>query len=337
MNATAGRDPQGHDPRAHEPQGLGPQRGEPDWPTLRLADWKDSLETLHMWTQIVGKTRLALAPMQNHWWQVALYISPRGLTTSAIPFGADVFSAEFDFIDHRLVLQTSDGATRALALAPRTVADFHAEYLDVLQSLGIECRFARPSPVEAPVSIPFAQDRQHASYDPDAAHRWWRILTSTNRVMDRFRSRFVGKASPAHFFWGSFDHATTRFSGRSAPTHPGGAPNCPDYVMQEAYSRECASCGVWPGGGTYEEPAFYAYAWPEPAGYAQHPVTPTAARYDPELREFVLPYDAVRDAADPDATLLEFFQSTYEAAADLAHWDREALERPTRARPAGSR
>ncbi len=303
------------------------------WPTLRFADWKDTFETLQVWTQIVGKTRLALAPMQNHWWQVALYLSPRGLTTSAIPFDTGVFSAEFDFVDHGLVLRTSEGATRTLALAPRTVADFYGEYGDALRALGIDVRFVRPSPVEVAVSIPFAEDRQHASYDPDAAHRWWRILVSTDRVMERFRSRFVGKASPAHFFWGSFDHATTRFSGRSAPTHPGGAPNCPDYVMVEAYSHECESCGVWPGGMGYEEPAFYAYAYPEPAGYAQRAVAPPGARYDAALREFVLPYAAVRDAVDPDAALLDFFQSTYEAAADLAQWDRRALERPDPAQP----
>ncbi len=313
------------------------ERRERDWPRLPLADWKDTCETLHMWTQIVGKTRLALAPMQNHWWQVALYVSPRGLTTSAIPFDAGLFSAEFDFIDHRLVLRTSDGATRTLALAPRTVADFYDEYGHALRSLGIDCRLGRPSPVEVAVSIPFAEDRQHASYDPDAAQRWWRILRSTDRVMERFRSRFVGKASPAHFFWGSFDQATTRFSGRSAPTHPGGAPNCPDYVMVEAYSHECASCGAWPGGMGYDEPAFYAYAYPEPAGYAQHRVASVDARYDAALHEFVLPYGAVRDATDPDATLLEFFQSTYEVAADLAQWDRKALERPNPARPPGSR
>ncbi|HEY0877105.1 MAG TPA: DUF5996 family protein [Zeimonas sp.] len=304
-----------------------PQVPHSHWPTLRLADWNDTFETLHMWTQIVGKTRLALAPMQNHWWNVALYVSPHGLATSAIPFGAGTFSAEFDFIDHCLVLQTSDGARRTLALAPRTVADFHAEYLDALQSLGIECRFARASPVEVPVSIPFAEDRQHASYDPDAAQRWWRILMRTDRVMERFRSRFVGKASPSHFFWGSFDHATTRFSGRRAPTHPGGAPNCPDYVMIEAYSRECSSCGIWPGGGSYEEPAFYAYAYPEPAGYAERTVAPAGARYDTALREFVLPYEHLRNATDPDEALLTFFQSTYEAAADLGRWDRDTLER----------
>jgi hypothetical protein len=306
---------------------------ESDWPTLPLADWNDTFETLHMWTQIVGKTRLALAPMQNHWWQVTLYVSPRGLATSAIPFAAGVFSAEFDFIDHRLVVKTSEGATRTLALAPRTVADFYGEYVDVLRSLGINLHLARPSPVEVAVSIPFAEDRQHASYDPDAAQRWWRIVRSTDRVMERFRSRFVGKSSPAHFFWGSFDHATTRFSGRPAPTHPGGAPNCPDYVMVEAYSHECASCGVWPGGMGYEEPAFYAYAYPEPAGYGRHPVAPAGARYDTTLREFVLPYGAVRDATDPDEALLDFFQSTYEAAADLARWDRAALERPQAAGP----
>ncbi len=299
-----------------------------DWPVLRLADWNDTFETLHMWTQIVGKTRLALAPMQNHWWQVTLYVSPRGLTTSAIPFAAGLFCVEFDFIEHRLVLQTSDGATRTLALVPRTVADFYGEYLDALRVLGIECRFVRPAPVEVQVSIPFAEDTRHASYDAEAAGRWWRILASTNRVMERFRSRFVGKASPAHFFWGSFDHATTRFSGRIAPMHPGGAPNCPDYVMHEAYSQECASCGVWPGGAGYDEPAFYAYAYPEPQAYRQYPVRPVQARYDDALREFVLPCAAIREADDPDATLLDFFESSYEAAAESGNWERKRLDRP---------
>ncbi len=310
-----------HAPKSHDACATG-------WPTLPLAGWRDTFETLHMWTQIVGKTRLALAPMENHWWQVALYVTPRGLTTSSIPCGPRVFSVDFDFIDHRLALEVSDGTSRSLDLVARPVADFYREYVDALRALGIDVRFARPAPVEVQTAIPFAEDRQHAAYDRDAAHRWWRILARTDVVMKRFRGRFVGKASPAHFFWGSFDHATTRFTGRRAPLHPGGAPNCPDYVMHEAYSHECASCGLWPGGGAYDEPAFYAYAYPEPAGYPEQPVGPSGARYDAQLREFVLPYAGVRDAADPDAALLEFFQTTYEAAANRGGWDRAALERP---------
>lgn len=304
------------------------------WPLLPFSAWKDTFETLHMWTQIVGKTRLELAPMQNHWWQVPLYVTARGLGTSAIPSGDRYFSVEFDFVDHRLVVSTSDGATRTLALAARTVSDFHAEYMGALRALGVECRLRRPAPVEVQTAIPFAEDHVHAAYDADAAQRWWQVLSGTDRVMQRFRGRFLGKASPVHFFWGSFDHASTRFSGRTAPRHPGGAPNCPDYVMVEAYSHECSSCGVWPGGGAYDEPVFYSYAYPEPVGYADRTVGPNGALYDHDLREFVLPYSAVRVAARPEDALLEFLQSTYEAAADLANWDRAALERPRGAWPA---
>ncbi|HVK01297.1 MAG TPA: DUF5996 family protein, partial [Gemmatimonadales bacterium] len=280
---------------------------------------------LHMWTQMVVKTRLALAPPENHSWQVALYLTPRGLTTSPMPQGSRTFAADFDFLDHRLYLRASDGATRTLPLAPRTVADFYAEYLEALRSLDIRVRL-RPVPVEIEVAIPFTEDRQHAAYDAEAANRWWRLLVQADRVLKRFRGRFLGKASPVHFFWGAFDLAATRFSGRRAPPHPGGAPNCPDYVMIEAYSHECASCGFWPGGGPMAEPAFYAYAYPEPAGFADRPVRPQGARYHTDLREFVLPYDVVRTAADPDAALLDFCQSTYENAADLGRWDRAALE-----------
>lgn len=302
------------------------------WPALPLAEWRDTYATLHMWTQIVGKTRLALAPMQNHWWQVTLYVTPRGLTTSSIPCGTRSFAVEFDFLDHRLHLQTSDGARGGFALEPRTVADFFARYLTALRALGIE-PVLRPVPVEVETAIPFAADRTHAAYAPDAARRCWQIIAQTERVMQRFRGRFVGKQSPAHFFWGSFDLATTRFSGRPAPLHPGGAPNCPDYVMVEAYSHECSSCGFWPGGGAIAEPAFYAYAYPEPAGYATHPVRPAAAAYNRQIREFILPYEVVRTAPDPDALLLEFLQSTYEAAAGLGQWDRAGLDRPCRQWP----
>ncbi|MGH8281609.1 MAG: DUF5996 family protein [Gammaproteobacteria bacterium] len=298
----------------------------PSWPALPLAGWADTLATLHMWTQIVGKTRLALAPMMNHWWQVALYVSPRGLITSTIPYRERAFAVEFDFIEHSLVIRTNVGTTRKLALAPRSVADFYAEYMTALHSLGFDVRLM-PIPVEVETAIPFATDRQHTAYDADAVHRCWQILLQTGRVLERFRSRFLGKASPVHFFWGSFDLAMTRFSGRAAPTHPGGAPHCPDYVMVEAYSHECSSCGFWPGGGAGAEPAFYAYTYPEPAGYAKHAAGPEGAYYSADMREFILPYEIVRNAAAPDEMLLQFFQTTYDAAADLAHWDRTALER----------
>ncbi len=298
------------------------------WPDLPLAEWQDTYATLHMWTQIVGKTRLALAPMQNHWWQAALYVSVRGLTTSPIPYGASTFAIDFDFIDHVLLLRTADGATRTLALVPRSVADFYAEYMAALRSLGIEAHF-KPSPAEVVTAIRFDQDRSHASYDADAAQRCWRILVQADRVMKRFRGRFLGKSSPVHFFWGSFDLAATRFSGRRAPRHHGGAPNCPDYVMVEAYSRECSSCGFWPGGGAIDEPAFYSYAYPKPEGYERQPVLPAGARYSEPWGEFIVPYAAIRSAPDPEEALMQFFQSTYDAAADRGHWDRAALERPT--------
>ena len=296
------------------------------WPSLPLDEWRDTRDTLHMWLQIVGKTRLALAPPENHWWQVALYLTPRGLTTSPMPHGHRTFSADFDFIDHHLHLRLSDGATRMVPLVPRSVADFYVEYLEALRSLGLEAPI-RPVPVEVVEAIPFVEDRQHASYDAEAANRGWRLLVQADRVLKRFRGRFLGKASPVHFFWGSFDLAATRFSGRRAPLHPGGAPNTPDYVMEEAYSHECSSCGFWFGGGAVAEPSFYAYAYPEPEGFADHPVRPSAARYDQDLREFVMSYEAVRQSPSPDETLLEFLQTTYEAAAERGRWDRGALER----------
>jgi hypothetical protein len=299
-----------------------------DWPSLPLAQWQPTYQTLHLWTQIVGKTRLALAPMQNHWWQVTLHPTPRGLTTGAMPHDGRTVEVAFDFLAHVLDIRTSDDRHRTMPLAPMPVADFYARYLDALRAVGVDVRMY-PRPVEMVTAIPFAEDRTHAAYDPDAAQRHFRILLGVWRVMETFRSRFMGKASPVHFFWGSFDLATTRFSGRPAPRHPGGVPNTPDYVMVEAYSRECASCGFWPGGGAIDGPAFYAYAYPEPAGYAARRVAPSAAFYHPELREFVLPYEAVRGASDPAGLLLEFLQSTYDAAADLAHWDRAALDRPS--------
>jgi hypothetical protein len=302
------------------------------WPALPLGEWRDTYQTLHMWTQIVGKTRLALAPLENHWWQVPLYVTPRGLTTSAMPSGNRTLAVEFDFIDHLLSFAASDGGTSVLPLVPRPVADFYRAYMEMLRSLGFAPAI-RPVPVEIETAIPFAEDRQHASYHADAAHRCWQILVQADRVLKRFRGRFLGKASPVHFFWGSFDLAATRFSGRRAPRHPGGAPNCPDYVMVEAYSHECASSGFWPGGGAFDEPAFYAYAYPEPEGYGARKVRPDAARYSAAAREFILPYDAVRRASDPDDMLLQFLQSAYDAAADLARWDRAALDRPQKEWP----
>ncbi|TDD79492.1 hypothetical protein E1293_23125 [Actinomadura darangshiensis] len=293
------------------------------WPRLRVADWRETRDTLHMWTQIVGKIRLAHAPPVNHWWQVTLYVSPRGLTTSAIPYGTGTFDIEFDFVDHRLRMRAGDGGVREFALEPIPVSEFYARTMRALDELGIETRIqARPNEVDP--AIPFEEDDRHASYDADSARSFWRQLLQAARVMGEFRSRFIGKVSPVHFFWGAMDIACTRFSGRTAPEHPGGAPNCGDWVMVEGYSRELSSCGFWPGGG--EEGAFYAYAYPEPDGFADRPVGPSGAFYSRENGQFLLPYEAVRTAADPDRALLGFLQDTYEAAADLAHWDRPALE-----------
>ena len=278
-----------------------------------------------MLTQIVGKTRLALAPMQNHWWQVALYVTERGLTTSVMPYGARGVTVDFDFIAHVVVLRTSDGDSRTIPLVPCTVAAFYGEYMKALRALGVDVKL-HPVPVEVPVAIPFAEDNEHAEYDGAWAQRWWKAMLQADRVMKQFRGKFEGKSSPAHFFWGSFDIAATRFSGRGAPVHPGGAPNCPDYVMQEAYSRECSSCGFWPG-GVGQEAAFYSYAYPEPGGYSAYPVQPAGAYYDQTMREFILPYDVVRASDAPDEALLAFFQSTYEAAAVCGAWDRASLER----------
>ena len=298
------------------------------WPQLPLSDWADTYATLHRWVQMVGKTRLALAPMQNHWWQVTLYLTARGLGTSPIPYDERSFEIELDFLDHRLLMRTSDAAMQSIPLAPRCVADFYREYLGMLAALGVEARIW-PVPVEIADPTPFTADRVHASYDADAAQRCWRILAHTDRVLKQFRGRFLGKSSPSHFWWGSFDLSCTRFSGRRAPLHPGGVPNCPDYVTHEAYSHECISAGWWPGseGGAVAEPAFYAYAYPEPAGFSDALVRPAAASYHPAMREWILPYDAVRAARDPEGALLEFLQSTYEAAAERGGWDRVGLER----------
>jgi Family of unknown function (DUF5996) len=293
------------------------------WPRLRVADWAETRGTLHMWTQIVGKIRLAHAPLVNHWWQVTLYVSPRGLTTSAIPYRDGAFDIEFDFVEHLLRIRSSDGGARAVALEPKSVADFYAQTMEALGQLRIEAPIhARPNEVDP--AIPFAEDHSHASYDPHAAHLFWRQLLQADRVLGEFRSHFVGKVSPVHFFWGAMDLACTRFSGRPAPPHPGGAHNCPDWVMVEGYSGELSSAGFWPGGG--DEGAFYAYAYPEPPGFADHPVGPAGAFYSRELGEFLLPYEVVAAADDPDGRLIEFLHTTYEAAAVRAGWDRAALE-----------
>jgi len=297
-----------------------------EWPPLPFDEWEDTLATLHRWTQMVGKTRLALAPMTNHWWQVTLYLTARGLTTSPMPVGQRTVEIEFDFLDHVLAARTSDGASRRMRLAPRSVADFHREYRTLLRSLDVEAKIW-PAPVEMPEAVPFTDDVVHASYDADAAHRCFRVLAQADRVLKEFRGGFLGKCSPVHFWWGGFDLSCTRFSGRRAPPHPGGLPNLADRVMREAYSHECISAGWWPGGGVLREPAFYAYAYAEPAGLSAAAIRPREAYYHRELREFILPYDAVRTAARPDEMLLAFLQSTYEAAADLLGWDRAALER----------
>jgi hypothetical protein len=295
------------------------------WPELPTAAWRDTYATLHLWTQIVGKIRLTKSPWLNHSWHVTLYVTARGLTTSPIPDGDRTFQIEFDFIDHILRISTSGGAQRQFALAGKSVASFYVAVLAGLNALGIDVAIDE-MPNELPDPIRFSQDEQHASYDPDAVRRFHQILLNCDRVFKQFRTGFVGKASPVHFFWGSFDIAVTRFSGRTAPRHPGGVPNLPDAVAHEAYSHEVSSAGFWPGGGAIDYPAFYSYAYPEPPGFRATKVRPDAAFFSEALGEFVLPYDAVRSAADPDRALLDFLQSTYEAAAISAKWDREALE-----------
>ncbi len=296
------------------------------WPSLDFARWKDTYATLHMWTQIVGKIRLAQTPWVNHSWQVTLYPTARGLTTLAMPYGTRTFQIDFDFVEHRLLIQTSDGALKTMALQPRSVADFYRELFSKLSQLGLEISIHR-TPNEVVDAIPFDQDQVHASYDAEYAGRFGRALLQASRVFNEFRGRFVGKSSPVHFFWGSFDLAVTRFSGRMAPPHPGGAPNCPDRIMRDAYSQEVASCGFWPGNEQLPYPVFYAYAYPVPDGFSAAPVRPKNASYLTALGEFILPYDDVRQAPSPDAMLLDFMQSSYEAAANLGQWDRPRLER----------
>jgi Family of unknown function (DUF5996) len=293
------------------------------WPALPLAEWKDTCGTLHMWTQVVGKVRLALSPHVNHWWEVPLYVSARGLTTSPIPHGREDFEVEFDFIDHKLDIKTSWGATKTMPLAPRSVADFYHDTMDALHSLGIDVKIW-PVPVEIPNPIRFDQDHTHASYDPEYAHRFWRALVTVDAVLKEFRSGFIGKCSPVHFFWGSFDLAVSRFSGRRAPERPGA-----DRITREAYSHEVSSAGFWPGTANVIDAAFYSYTAPEPPGFRESHVRPEKAFYNEQIHEFVLPYEDVRTSESPNTTLLEFLQSTYETGASLGKWDREALERPS--------
>jgi hypothetical protein len=300
--------------------------GRQRWPSIPVAGWQETRDTLHLYTQVVGKIRLANEPLVNHWWNTPLYVTATGLTTSVMPHPTGrAFQIDFDFRAHRLDIGTVDGARRSLPLEDRSVADFHQSVMSMLDELGLATTIW-PVPVEIPDAIAFADDHAHASYDPDAVHRFWVALVEMHRVFNVFRSRFVGKASPVHLFWGALDLAYTRFSGRTAPAHPGGAPNCGPHVMWEAYSHEVSSCGYWPG-PPGEEGVFYAYAYPEPPGYRNTHVLPAGARWDDDLAEFILPYELVRTADDPDAVLLAFLQSTYDAAATTAQWDRGALDR----------
>ena len=295
------------------------------WPELNYADWKDTCATLHMWTQIVGKIRLTLSPWTNHSWHVTLYVTARGLTTLPIPHDTNTFEIRFDFIDHNLRILKSDGGHKTIELKPRSVADFYKAVMTALDELELPVKIDT-TPNEIVNPIPFEKDEKHCAYDADYANRFWRVLVQTDRVFKEFRSRFCGKCSPVHFFWGSFDFAVTRFSGRQAPPHPGGVPHLPDPVTREAYSQEVSSLGFWPGAEVMPRALFYSYTYPEPAGFAQAKVKPDAASYNPELREFTLPYDAVQKGNSPDEMLLDFAQSTYDAASTLGKWDRVALE-----------
>ena len=297
------------------------------WPALPYDAWKDTYETVHMWTQIVGKIRLARMPWQNHTWQVALYPTASGLTTGRVPYDDDALEIAFDFVVHELNVTTSRGDRGTIQLVPMSVAQFYASLMNALASIRMPVAIYR-RPVEVESRLPFDEDDVHRSYDAESANRCWRAICSATEILNRFRSRFYGKVSPVHFFWGSFDLAVTRFSGRTAPPHPGGVPNLADHVTRDAYSHEVSSAGFWPGGAVAPYPLFYSYAYPEPKGFAAASARPSAARYDPTLREFVLPYDDVRRSDDPERTLLEFLDSTYVAAADLGHWDRRALEVP---------
>ena len=307
------------------------------WPELVYPGWRDSAVTLQLWTQIVGKIRFSLTPWVNHSWQVPLYVTARGLGTSAIPIGSEILEIEFDFIAHRLLARSSLGEERSLALQPQTVAAFYSRVVDLLARVGVTVAI-NELPNEVPNPVRFPQDESHSAYDAAAAHRFWRALVQIDRVFKLFRSGFLGKVSPVHFFWGSFDLAVTRFSGRTAPLHPGGVPGLPDAVTREAYSHEVSSAGFWPGSDSFPQAAFYSYAYPQPAGFADRPAI-AGAEYNKTLGEFILPYDTVRNAEDPERTLLDFLASTYAAAADAAKWDRAGLECsmgvPGRVRPVG--
>ncbi len=300
--------------------------GNDAWPGLPFQEWKETYVTLHMWTQVVGKIRLARTPWINHSWHTTLYLTSRGLTTSPIPHGTRTFQIYFDFIDHKLLIQTSDGGLKTMPLAPRSVADFYNELFARLAELNLDVKI-HTTPNEVATPIPFENDHEHASYDAEYASRFWRALVQADRVFKQFRARFIGKCSPVHFFWGSFDLAVTRFSGRRAPEHPGGVPHLPDWVTREAYSHEVSSCGFWPGSEQMPRPVFYSYAYPEPEGFSKARVSPGGAGYSSEFREYIFPYDEVRRSASPDEALLEFLQSSYEAAADSGKWDRSELER----------
>ncbi len=296
----------------------------PTWPAIPYPAWRDAALTLQLWTQVVGKVRVALAPWVNHGWHVTLHVTARGLGTGPMPVGAEYLELEFDFVGRRLAARTSAGAEGGFALEPMAVADFYARTMALLAEVGTPVRInTRPNEVADP--IPFPDDTVHGSYDAEAAHRFWRALVQADRVFELFRSGFLGKVSPVHFFWGSFDLAVTRFSGRAAPAHPGGIPGLPDGITAEAYSHEVSSAGFWAGSETFPEPAFYAYAYPEPPGFRDRPV-PAGARFDAGMGEFILPYESVRTAADPDRLLLDFLQATYEAAADCGGWDRKGLD-----------
>ena len=295
------------------------------WPSLDYAAWKDTYATLHMWLQMIGKLKLAYSPWINHSWHVPFYVTARGVTTSLIASDPVSFQVDVDFTDHRLIISTASARTTVLPLTAQSVADFYAQVKEALENLGIDAQI-NSMPCEVADCIPFEKDQVHKSYDPEYANRFWRVLVQSARVMNAFRARYIGKSSPVHFFWGSFDLAVTRFSGREAPPHPGGVPHLADWVVREAYSHEVSSCGFWPGGDTLPYPVFYAYAYPEPAGFATATM-PHGASYHPGLREFILPYETVRQSPAPDVLLLEFLQAGYAAAADLGRWDRPRLER----------
>jgi Family of unknown function (DUF5996) len=296
------------------------------WPDLPLSAWSGTCDTLQLWTQIVGKVRIAVTPLINHWWNATFLVTARGLATPAMPYRGRTFDIIFDFANHQLVVETSDGRVESFALKPMAVADFYAEFMQALRRLGIDVHI-RTMPCEIENAVPFDRDRAHGQYDPVYAQKFWLALVQANRVMTEFRARFIGKASPVHFFWGSFDLAVTRFSGRTAPPPKGVTPGVASWVMAEAYSHEVSSCGFWPGNGGFDDAAFYVYAYPEPAGYGDTRLATAEASYNQDLGQFILQYEAVRQARDPDALLLGFLQETYEAAANLAQWDRNALER----------